>query len=144
MNDYDEQCYRIQSIFGLEEIPEVTEENLEHYFNWLKLKLTYPCVLTGIESMGYFSWEEKYQLGYGTPEDYEETRKERGSFKESYELEKLDKAKVKGEWDIVVPVVRVSDKKRFKIPLSELQAEDESSENHQLLDDYTIWYVNWR
>ncbi len=144
MSDYDEQCSRIQSVFDLDEIPEVNAKNIAHYFQWLKLKLRCPCILTGIESMGYFSWEEPYDFGYGSERDYARIRKERGSFKERYELKDLKKAKAEGDWDILAPVVRVSDKKRFTIPLSELQAEDESSENHQILDDYTVWYINWR
>lgn len=145
--DDDEQFTRIKSIFNLDEIPDVTEEHLENYLKWLKSKLTFPCILTGIESMGYFSWEERYEFGYGSKREYEKLKKERGSFTQSYELKTLDHAKVEaadGDIDILAPVVRVSDGKRFTIPLSELQAEDHSSENYQLLNDYTVWYVNWR
>jgi hypothetical protein len=144
MSRYDEQSSRIKAVFNLPEIPEVTDKNLEHYLGWLKEKLTFPCILTGIESMGYFSWEEKYEFGYGKPKDYEKLKKERGSYTENYELKSLDSAKIKKGWDILVAVVRVSDKKKFTIPLSELQAADEKSENYQLLNDYTAWYVNWR
>ena len=146
MSDYDEQSARIQAVFNLDEIPEVSEEYLEHYLNWLKEKLTFPCLLTGIESMGYFGWEEPYDFGYGSPEEYEETRKKQGSYRDHYELKSLDKAKIGGAWDldILVPVVRVADKKRFTLPLSELQAVDENSKNYPLLNDYTVWYVNWR
>jgi hypothetical protein len=146
MSDYDEQSARIQAVFNLDEIPEVSEEHLEHYLKWLNDKLTLPCLLTGIESMGYFGWEERYAFGYGSPKEYENTRRKRGSYKENYELKTLDKAEIGGawDWDILASVVRVSDKKRFTIPLSELQAVDESSENYQLLNDYTVWYVNWR
>lgn len=144
MSDYDEQSSRIKSVFKLAEIPEVTEANVEHYFGWIKRKLMFPLILTGIESMGYFSWEERYEFGYGNQKDYERLKKERGSYKESYELKTLDNAKIEKDWDILVPVVRVSDKRRFTIPLSELQAADENSENYQLLNDYTVWYVNWR
>ena len=144
MSAYDEQSSRIKSVFTLAETPEVTEANLEHYFGWIKHKLTFPLILTGIESMGYFSWEERYEFGYGNQKDYERLKKERGSYKESYELKTLDNAKIEEDWDILVPVVRVSDKRRFTIPLSELQAADENSENYQLLNDYTVWYVNWR
>ena len=144
MSDYDEQSSRIKSVFNLAEIPEVTEANLENYFGWLKRKLTFPLILTGVESMGYFSWEERYEFGYGNKKDYERLKKERGSYKESYELKTLDKVKIEQDWDILVPVVRISDKRRFTIPLSKLQAADENSENYQLLNDYTVWYVNWR
>jgi hypothetical protein len=147
MSGYDEQIARIQAVFtDLDEIPQVSEDCLEHYLNWLKERLTVPCLLTGIESMGYFAWEEPYDFGYGSLEDYEEARKKRASYRDQYELKSLDKAKIGGSWesDILVPVVRAADKKRFTIPLSELEAVDEDSKNYQLLNDYTVWYVNWR
>ena len=146
MSDYDEQNARIQAVFNLDEIPRVKEKHLEHYLKWLKGQLTLPCLLTGIESIGYFDWEERYEFGYGSPTEYEKTKKKRGSYQENYELKTLDKTKIGGVWnsDILASVVRVSDKKQFTIPLSELQAVDESSENYQLLNDYTVWYVNWR
>jgi len=145
MSDFDEQCARIQAIFpNFPEIPLVTGKCLEQFLQWLKRNLTVPCILTGIESMGYFSWEESYEFGYGSPKEYEKLKQENGSYTENYELQTLDNAKVEGEWDILVPVVRVSDQRKFTIPLSELQAADENSKNYQLLNDYTVWYVNWR
>lgn len=143
MNDIDEKCSRIKSVFNLDEVPEITEKNLKHYLEWLKLKFTCPCTLTGIESMGYFSWEEKYDFGYGNPQRYMKMKKERGSYKEYYELQDFDNAKVKEDCDILVVVFRVSDRKRFIIPLSELKVVDENSDNYQLLNDYTVWFVNW-
>jgi hypothetical protein len=146
VSNYDEQSERIQSVFNRSEIPEVSEKHLEHYLKWLKGKLTLPCLLTGIESLGYFGWEERYSFGYGSPKEYEKLKKQRGSYTESYELKTLDNAKIGGvlDWNILASVVRVSDQKQFTIPLSELQAIDESSKNYQLLNDYTVWYVNWR
>ena len=63
--------------------------------------------------------------------------------KDKYELKEFD-ATVDGEWDILVKVQRIPYRKRFEIPLSQLQAVDKSSRNCQLLKDYTDWYVNWR
>ena len=144
MSKSDEQFDRINSVFGLSEIPEVTGRNLGKYFEYLKERLVCPCLLTGIESMGYFSWEERFEFGYGNQREYQRLRKERGSYQENYELQTLADAKVKGDFDIFVIVRRVPDNKRFTIPLSELKAVDEASENYQLLHDYTVWYVNWR
>jgi hypothetical protein len=39
---------------------------------------------------------------------------------------------------------RVSDKKKFTLPLAELKAADKRSKNYQLLDDYSVWFVNNR
>jgi hypothetical protein len=41
-------------------------------------------------------------------------------------------------------VRRLSDKKKFTLTLSDLQATDEQTKNYQLLDDFAVWFVNWR
>jgi len=64
MNEYnDPQFERIKAVFNTQEILRVTGETLHRYFEYLKENLTCPCILTGIESMGYFSWEERYSFG---------------------------------------------------------------------------------
>jgi hypothetical protein len=138
------QLDRIKQIFGADEIPSVTTDTLVIYFEYLTKRLTLPCVLTGIESMGYFRWEERYSFGYGSKEEHEQLRKERGSFKDKYELSKMNNARVEGDWDILVTVNRIPYRKKFEIPLSELQAKDKALPNYQFLDDYSVWYVNWR
>jgi hypothetical protein len=45
---------------------------------------------------------------------------------------------------ILVHVRRLSDKKKFTLTLSDLQATDEQSKNYQLRDDFAVWFVNWR
>ena len=136
------QDKRILNVFQLDEIPEVSNETLEIYCNYIRENLTLPCSLTGIESIGYFSWEERYLCGYGDKKDYEEIRKREGSCKDKYELRKFT-AEVIDDWDIVVKVIRKNDKKKFEIPLSELEVIDEKSSDYQLLNDYTVWIVNW-
>ena len=44
---------------------------------------------------------------------------------------------------LMVRVKRKSDRKRFVIPLAELKAMDKKSLNYRLLDDYSIWFVNY-
>ena len=39
---------------------------------------------------------------------------------------------------------RVSDKKTFLLPLANLEAVQKKSPQYQLLDDYAVWFVNWR
>lgn len=144
---YGEQEKRIQAVFGgtLEDyIPQVTEDTLQIYFEHIKDNLELPCLLTGIESMGYFGWEERYSFGYGSKAEYQQLRKTKASFQDEYVL-KTFAATVDMDWeDIVVDVSRTADDKEFTIPLSELQAADEASAQYQLLNDYTVWYVNWR
>jgi len=43
-----------------------------------------------------------------------------------------------------VKVRRVSDKKRFALPLKNLKATEGQSSHDQLLHDYAVWLVNWR
>ena len=137
------QFERIKAVFNTREIPDVTGETLHTYFEYLKENLICPCMLTGIESMGYFVWEERYSFGYGSKEEYERQRQKNGSFTDKYELGTLDDATVDKEWDILVNVQRIPYRKRFTIPLSELQAIDKASRNYQLLHDYSVWFVNW-
>ncbi len=139
----DPQEERIKAVFDTQEIPRVIGETLHIYFEYLKENLTCPCMLTGIESMGYFGWEERYAFGYGSKKEYERRRQENGSFRDKYELRTLDNATVDERWDILVNVQRIPHRKRFTIPLSELQAIGQSSRNYQLLHDYSVWFVNW-
>lgn len=47
------------------------------------------------------------------------------------------------DYGLFAKLTRVSDKKRFQIPLADLKAIDIESKNHQLLDDYSVWFVNY-
>ena len=143
MSQYDEQVKRIKQVFGTKEIPSVTAKTIRAYFQFLKKNIVCPCLLTGIESMGYFSWEERFSFGYGSEKEHQQLRRERGSFRDKYELTTFD-AQVDGDWDILATVYRIPHRKKFTIPLSELQAVDTASRNYQLLNDYAVWFVNWR
>lgn len=135
------QFDRIKEVFGTDEIPSVTASTIKIYFKYLKKNLDCPCLLTGIESIGFFGWEERFEFGYGSQDDYEQMRKEEGSHHDFYKLKEFDA--VADEWDIQVNVQRVPHHKKFTIPLSELEATDTASPNYQLLNDYTVWRVNW-
>ncbi len=139
MTEIDKQDERISSIFG-GEIPDVTEESLSTYLTYLKEHLELPCELTGIED---FDWEEYYVLGPGDQKEYERLKKTRPSYTDKYDLLSLAD-KVDGWVGILVNVKRGSDKKKFTLPLAELEATDERSKNYQLLDDYSVWFVNNR
>ena len=45
---------------------------------------------------------------------------------------------------VEIYVKRLSDKKQFLLPLATLEATQKKSHNYQLLDDYAVWFVNWR
>ena len=135
------QFERIKQVFGLDEIPRVAGKTLHIYFEYLKEKLDCPCMLTGIESIRFFGWEARFEFGYRSKAEYDRLRRQEGSYKDKL---KEFYATVDEEWDILVKVQRIPYRKRFEIPLSQLQAVDKSSRNYQLLKDYTDWYVNWR
>jgi hypothetical protein len=58
MPKLDKQDQRIANIFGTKDVPDVTDETLEMYLDYLKQNLEMPCLVTGIEDMGCFAWEE--------------------------------------------------------------------------------------
>jgi hypothetical protein len=38
----------------------------------------------------------------------------------------------------------ISERKKYTFPLADLEAVDENSNNSQILDDYSMWFVNYR
>ena len=48
------QFERIKQVFGTDEIPRVAGKTLHIYFEYLKERLNFPCMLTGIESILFF------------------------------------------------------------------------------------------
>ena len=48
------------------------------------------------------------------------------------------------DYGVFVKVRRVSDKKQFVLPLSDLEVMDKKHPTYQLLHDYSVWFVNWR
>ena len=45
-------------------------------------------------------------------------------------------------YGIFVKVKRASDKKQFTLPLADLEVIDTHSSNFQLVDDFSVWFVN--
>ncbi|MFY9943815.1 MAG: calcium-binding protein [Desulfobacterales bacterium] len=41
-------------------------------------------------------------------------------------------------------VQRISDRKKFTLPLADLKTVEKNSKNSQLLHDYAVWYANFR
>lgn len=44
---------------------------------------------------------------------------------------------------LIANVIREKDKRTFQIPLSDLRAMVENSGNFQLLNDYSVWCINY-
>ena len=74
------QDKRLAAIFGTQTVPQVTEETLAIYLNYLKQHLEVPCQLTGIESLGCFAWEASYIFGRRRPKEYAQRKKKEPSY----------------------------------------------------------------
>jgi hypothetical protein len=139
MTRFDKQRQRLADLFGTEGVPAVKTETLERYLDHLKQNLELPCQLTGIED---FPWEAIYVVGPGDREEHEQLRQTQPSYLDTYEL--LSFGDITWRSGIMVNVRRVSDKKTFVLPLADLKATDKKSQNYELLDDYSTWFVNYQ
>jgi len=144
--ELDEDEQRIANILvpgkKIEDLPDVSFEMLEKYYQFLSQKLPGNLLLTGQESLGYFAWEEKFDLGYGTQEEYDQLRKQNASYHDKFQLIKFKN--IDSIYGIMVAVLRISDNKKFDIPLADLEACDENSNEHVLIGDYSMWFDNYR
>src|SRR6267143_5907781 len=128
----EQQDQRLADIFGTQTVPKVTEEALAIYLAYLKQHLEFPCQLTGIESRGCFAWEASYIFGRRRPKEYAQRKQHQPSYTDTYTL--LHFADAYDLYDgLAVKVKRVSDSKRFVLPLANLKATEKPSKNHQLL-----------
>ena len=139
----EQQDRRIADLFGSPKVPKVTEETLAIYLAYLNQHLEVPCQLTGIESLGCFAWEASYIFGRRRPKEYAQRKKQQPSYTDTYAF--LSFAEAYDPYaGLAVTVKRVSDGKRFVLPLAHLKAREKPSKNDQLLDDYAVWFVNGR
>jgi hypothetical protein len=95
-------------------------ETLKHYKKYLEDHLTLPVRVTGAED---FPWEEFYVLGPGDKQEYEELKKTRPSYTDTFDLLKIEK-QYEDFYGLFASVRRLADKKRFSIPLEQLEATD--------------------
>ena len=144
-SNVDDQYDRIYKILDVEDENNaaVNYENLGKYLAYLKNEITFPIIVTGIEDLGCFGWEEYYNFGPGSKKEYEKLMKKYPSFRDEYELLSLDEDFDEDE-GLYVNVKRISDKKIFSLTLADLEAVEKNSKNAQLLDDHAVWYTNFR
>jgi hypothetical protein len=122
-----------------EEKQEKSTETIAKYLHYLKENIEFPCIVTGLED---FPWEEKYAFGYGNKKEYEKLRKDNPSYRDKFEILDFIEDEDYDE-QIFVKAKRLSDQKEFILELDNLKAVDKKSKNYQLLDDYSVWYVNY-
>ena len=123
-----------------EEKQEKSTETIAKYLHYLKENIELPCIVTGIED---FPWEEKYVFGYGNEKEYEKLKKENPSYKDKFEILDFFEDEDYSDEQIFVSTKRLSDQKEFILELDYLKAVDKKSKDYQLLDDYSVWYVNY-
>jgi len=114
-------------------------ETIKIYKEYLDQNLSFPIELTGIED---FNWEEFYILGPGSEKEYEKLKKSNPSFTDTFNLVKIDDCYDEYH-GLIANVIRTTDKKRFQVPLCDLKSTNKKSKNYQLLDDYSVWSVNY-
>ncbi len=139
----EQQDQRIAAIFGTHTVPKVTKETLAIYLGYLTQHLEVPCQLTGIESLGCFAWEASYIFGRKRPKEYAQRKQLQPSYTDTYAFLRFEDA-YDPYTGLAVTVKRVSDSKRFVLPLAHLKATEKPSNTAQLLDDYVVWFVNYR
>jgi hypothetical protein len=140
MDKFEKQEKRIMAILGTEKL-DVIKKTFSTYLRYLMNHVELPCQVTGIED---FEWEEPYVFGFGSKSEYEELKKTQPSYKDKFNLIRFVD-EIDDYYDgIFVHVQRLSDKKKFILPLADLKSGDRKSKNYQLLDDYSVWFVNNR
>lgn len=88
-------------------------------------------------------------FGGDSSKKYQKLRKTQPSYQDIFELLAI-KNGVYSEWmlfggeDLVAHVRRKSDGKEFYLGLAEIEAVNKKLENQELLDDYSVWFVNNR
>ena len=141
----NEQDERIAAILADDE-GLAFEDAVKRFFDHLKEKLELPCTVAPTDDL---NWEEYYVIGPGDEMEYEQLKKTQPSCEDRFELLEIElgawsKWMLFGTEDIGAHVQRGSDGRKFCLGLAELEATDRKSANHQLIDDYSVWFVNSR
>ena len=138
--NFKNQEKRISMIF-LDKTDDLSKrmETIKIYKEYLDQNLYYPIELTGIED---FNWEEFYIFGPGSEKEYEELQKSNPSYTDTFNLVKIDDS-YDEYYGLIAIVIRTTDKKRFQVPLCDLKSTNKKSKNYQLVDDYSVWSVNY-
>ena len=139
MTDCELSDIRIKAILG-EDNMDVSTDSLVMYSSYLEENIPASCELTGGAT---FSWEDFYRLGPGDKNEYEKLKKTRPSSRDIYKFIAFEDM-IDDTVGLLVKVKRVSDRKRFVLPLMDLETTDKESPINILISDYSYWYVNFR
>jgi hypothetical protein len=134
MEKSNEQKQRITEILGADNLA-VTLKTLTLYRDYLRKNLDTPC----IEG---FPWKEAVVFDYDDKTQSETLKKKQPSRTDIYELKRFEDL-IDEVHGILVKVKRVNDNQRFILDLASLKGVDQTSKNYTLLDDYSVWFVNY-
>ncbi len=121
----------------------VTTIKIKTFLEFIKSELEEPCVLAGIESMGDFGWEERFQFGYGSKTQHRELRKKYPSLDDEFEIIEFLEDEIEDYMTIPIKVKRISDNKIFTLKLDGLKPIDDDSKNYAIIDSFVTWIVNY-
>ena len=138
INDNDKRLLKI-FFSAKNKVPRVSIKTLEVYRNYLMNNLDISIKYTGIQD---FSWEEPYVWGNYSKKKYEKLKKSNPSYTDQYFLRHLQSSD--DFYGIMVQVQRISDNRKFNLPLADLKTVVESSKSFQELEDYSYWFFNFR
>ena len=132
---------RIEQIFD-DQFEDISRrmETLTIYKNYLEANLKFPVRITGIED---FKWEGYYIFGPGSKQEYDMLKKKRPSYKDIFSMSRID-SYIDEDYGLFAKVTRLSDKKRFQLPLADMKAVEEGAPEYQFLDDYSFWFINYQ
>ncbi len=141
IDEVEEGIGRVMKILNIvnEENMRVNDDNLRKYFDYLNEHFDFSEWVTGEEG---FRWEEYYIIGPGDKKEYEKLKKKYPSYNDQYQILRLEEFDY--DESISVKVKRISDKKKFDLLLVELKAVDQALKNFQLLEDFSMWFWNYR
>ena len=129
---------KLRQILGSKNI-NISLGNVIKYLDYIKKNIQLPCCVTGVEE---FEWEEEYTMGSGSKKEYKQLKKTQPSHTDRFRINRLEDLFVE-EDSIFVEVQRLSDRKKFILPLADLESVDVISRNQELLDDYSVWFINY-
>lgn len=138
MEKSNKQEQRIAEILGAGSLA-VTLKSLTLYRDHLSKNLDTPCIMTWVEG---FPLKEQPVFNYHDKIEYEAQEKKQPSHTDIYELKRFEDL-IDEVHGILVKVKRVNDNQRFILDLASLKGVDETSKNYTLLDDYSVWFVNY-
>jgi len=116
------------------------EQNSLRFRKYLLSCLALPVKVAGRED---FPWEEKYVIGGWDKQEYQELKKTNPSYKDEFELLNIEGEPDDRDHDLLGNIRRVSDRKKFLMGLSWLEAADKRAPAFRLLEAYSVWHCNY-